>query len=371
MMTDNITWYGLYDSDELISPSLLVYPDRVIKNTELMIKMASHPKRLRPHIKTHKMAEVIEIQMNLGIYKFKCATLAEAELLAICQAEDVLLAMQPVAIQIKRFCDLIENYPRTRFSTIVDSDFSFQNIKKEASRRNIKLELWLDINNGMNRTGIEPGELAQKLYKRLSADPEIILRGLHIYDGHIHTSDPVKRQVDCDADFAPVLEMKTELETDGYPVKKMVAGGTPTFPVHEKRENVELSPGTTLLWDEGYGSAYTDLKFIPAAVLFTRIVSKPGSNLLCFDLGHKSVASEMTLPRVRFLGNHEFEQVSQSEEHLIVRCPNAGQYNIGDAFYALPVHICPTVAKYPQVMTVKDHAIKGSWRVAARDHTLN
>jgi D-serine deaminase-like pyridoxal phosphate-dependent protein len=371
MMTDKMSWFELYNSDELISPSLLVYPDRVIKNTELMIKMARHPKRLRPHIKTHKMAEVIEIQMNLGIYKFKCATLAEAELLAICEAEDVLLAMQPVAIQIKRFCDLIENYPRTRFSTLVDSDFSFQNISKEARRRNMKLELWLDINNGMNRTGIKPGKQALKLYKGLSEDPQIVLRGLHIYDGHIHTSDPVKRQMECDRDFAPVLEMKNELETEGYPVKKMVTGGTPTFPIHEKRENAELSPGTTLLWDEGYGSAYADLTFIPAAVLFTRIVSKPGSDLLCFDLGHKSVASEMTFPRVRFLGNHEFEQVSQSEEHLVVRCPNADQYQLGDAFYALPFHICPTVAKYPQVLTVKDHAITGSWRVAARDHTLN
>ena len=85
-MTDKLNWYKLEEEDALISPSLLVYPDRVIKNAEHMIKMVKNPERLRPHIKTHKMAEIIEIQMKMGIQKFKCATIAEAELLAIWKA---------------------------------------------------------------------------------------------------------------------------------------------------------------------------------------------------------------------------------------------------------------------------------------------
>jgi len=370
-MTDTLNWYELQDEDALISPSLLVYPDRVTKNAEQMIKMAKNPKRLRPHIKTHKMAEIIEIQMKMGIHKFKCATIAEAELLAMCKASDVLLAMQPVSLDIERFCKLIEKYPNTIFSTLVDNEYSLQAFKTAMSKRKVELQLWLDINNGMNRTGISPGIQAQNLYKTMADDPEVSLRGLHVYDGHIRTSDPLKRQAECDDDYAAVLDMINELELSGYFVHKTISGGTPTFPIHEKRENVELSPGTSLLWDEGYGSNFTDMKFIPAAVLFTRIVSKPGGNLLCFDLGHKSVASEMALPRVRFLGGQQFKQVSQSEEHLVVKCKNAGQYNIGDAFYAIPFHICPTVAKYPKVRVVENHKITGSWAVAARDQELN
>ncbi len=370
-MIDTLNWYELQDEDTLISPSLLVYPDRVTKNAEVMVKMAKNPERLRPHIKTHKMAEIIEIQMKMGIDKFKCATLAEAELLAICEANDVVLAMQPVSLDIERLSKLIEKYPNTIFSTLVDNEYSLQAIKTVFSKRKIKLQLWLDINNGMNRTGISPGTEAQNLYKKMADDPEVILRGLHVYDGHIHTSDPLKRQTECDNDYAAVLDMINKLEFTGYFVNKTIAGGTPTFPIHEKRENVELSPGTSLLWDEGYGSNYADMNFIPAAVLFTRIVSKPGGDLLCFDLGHKSVASEMALPRVLFLGNHKFKQVSQSEEHLVVKCMNAEQYNIGDAFYAIPIHICPTVAKYPKVGLVDNHKILGSWAVIARDQELN
>lgn len=370
-MTDTLNWYKLQDEDALISPSLLVYPDRVTKNAEHMIKMAKNPERLRPHIKTHKMVEIIEIQIKMGIHKFKCATIAEAELLATCKAKDVLLAMQPVSLDIERLCQLIEKYPNTTFSTLIDNEYSLQAFKTAFSKRNIKLQLWLDINNGMNRTGISPGIQAQNLYKTMADDPEIILRGLHVYDGHIHTSDPLKRQTECDNDYAAVLDMIDKLELTGYNVHKTIAGGTPTFPIHEKRKNVDLSPGTSLLWDEGYGSNYTDMKFIPAAVLFTRIVSKPGDDLLCFDLGHKSVASEMALPRVRFLGDHKLKQISQSEEHLVVKCKNSQEYNIGDAFYAIPIHICPTVAKYPKVRVVENHKISGSWAVAARDQELN
>ncbi len=361
-------WYELSDTKTTSSPALLVYPNRVQHNASLMLKMAGDPQRLRPHIKTHKMAEIIQLQMHLGIQKYKCATLTEAALLAQTGAPDVLLAMQPVAVHLENFIRLIENYPRTKFSTLIDNHHSLEDLKKTAQDKNLRIDLWLDINNGMNRTGIKPGKEAEGLFKSISQEPLLNLRGLHVYDGHIHAADPHEREIECDADFKPVIQLKEALESAGYKVATIIAGGTPTFPVHQKRKGVELGPGTPLLWDEGYGSSYSDLEFLPAAVLLTRIISKPGKNLICFDLGHKSVASEMPLPRVKFLGDHDFEQVSQSEEHLVVKCKKSESYLIGDTCYALPMHICPTVSKYPKALTVENHQITGSWKVAARDH---
>ncbi len=361
-------WYQLSDSSKVSSPALLVYPERVQYNAELMVRMAKDPSRLRPHIKTHKMAEIIQLQLQLGIQKFKCATLAEAELLAETAAPDVLLAMQPVSIHLKNFIHLIENYPNTKFSTLIDNQQTLVVFKETALDNNLVIDVWLDINNGMDRTGIKPGKKAEDLYKMAYKEPLLNLKGLHVYDGHIHTADPLERAIECDNDYKSVHELKTTLEMQGYPVPTIIAGGTPTFPIHKKRKDVELSPGTPLLWDEGYGSNYKDLKFLPAATLLTRIISKPGKNLLCFDLGHKSVASEMKLPRVKFLGNHDFKQVSHSEEHLVVKCKTSDSYSIGDSCYALPIHICPTVAKYPKVLTVENQKITGFWKVAARDH---
>jgi hypothetical protein len=82
-------WYEIADISSIDSPNLLVYPKRVAQNIGNMVSMVGDPTRLRPHIKTHKTAEGIHMMMDAGIRKFKCATIAEAELLGICGAVPV------------------------------------------------------------------------------------------------------------------------------------------------------------------------------------------------------------------------------------------------------------------------------------------
>ena len=360
-------WYKINNTEDVISPSLLVYPERIKKNIQMMIEIAGGVEYLRPHIKTYKIAEIIKLQMDQGINKFKCATIAEAELLAKCGVSDILLAMQPVGANVMRFFSLIEKYPKALFSTIVDNYETVEAISEHAASFKIRVSLWLDINNGMNRTGIEPGKKALELYQYIYENTNLIAKGFHVYDGHIHDFDIDERTKACNKDFEPVLKLKSDLENLGIKVKTIIAGGTPSFPIHKNRKDVEVSPGTTLLWDEGYGKAFKDLNFLHAAILFTRVVSKPKANLFCFDLGHKSVASEMALPRVKFLHEGNCEQISQNEEHLVVSCNNENEFSIGDSAYVVPVHICPTVPKYKQVLTVVDGQITGLWEVAARD----
>ena len=92
--------------------------------------------------------------------------------------------------------------------------------------------------------------------------------------------------------------------------------------------------------------------------------------MICLDLGHKALAPEMPFPRVQLLGIEACEQLSQSEEHLVLACSDTDRVEIGDIFYAIPMHICPTVAKYPRLLTVENKKITGEWKVAARDHQL-
>ncbi len=364
------TWYALRNTDELASPSLLVYPDRIRKNVLLMIEMTGNPKRLRPHIKTHKTAEIIRMQIELGIEKFKCATIAEAELLAMCGAPDVLLALQPVGANISRFGQLIRSFPATRFSTLVDCESVVAELSAMADTNDIVIPIFLDLNTGMDRTGIEPGEKAIRVYQAIWDAPGLEVNGLHNYDGHIRHPDLHERKQACDKAFDKVLSLKTEIENQQMDVPVLIAGGTPTFPIHAKREGVEASPGTTLLWDERYDSLFDDLKFHQAAILFCRIISKPKKNLLCLDLGHKAIAPEMDFPRVKLLGLEHCEQVSQSEEHLVVRCADTSSNAIGDPIFAIPMHICPTVAKYPKLMVIAGGEITGTWEVAARNYKI-
>lgn len=361
-------WYEIENTDEVPSPSLLVYPERVKKNIQTMVDMVRDVTRLRPHIKTHKSGDIIDLQLQQGIRKFKCATLTEAELLGLKGVDDVLWAYQPLGPHINTFIKLIETYPETRFSTLVDNDDSIAVISEAAEKAGIRISLYLDLNTGMNRTGTEPGDKAIALYQKISEDPNLEASGLHAYDGHIRNPDPVLRKKDCDQAFEKVTKLKSELTNMGLQVPSIVAGGSPSFPFHAKRPDVEASPGTTLLWDERYANLFEDMNFVPAAVLFTRILSKPAPEVLCLDLGHKSVAPEMDFPRVRIFGMEELKQLSQSEEHLVLASQNTEDYKIGQACYALPMHICPTVAKYPEMLTIEDGKLSGSWKVHARDH---
>ena len=363
-------WFKLENTDEIITPSLVVFPKRILHNIKLMIEIAGGTESLRPHIKTHKMSEIIKMQIDNGINKFKCATITEAELLAKSGAKDILLAIQPTGKNISRFISLIKIYPESIFSTIVDNEYSLNEINNRAKKKKISVSIWLDINNGMNRTGVEPNNEACSIFQKIASASNLNAKGLHVYDGHIRESDYSKRKQVCDNAFSHVLDLKKNIEKKGILIDKIVAGGTPTFPIHAKRENVEVSPGTSLLWDDRYGTAFEDLKFIHSAVLIGSIISKPSKDLLCINLGHKSVASEMDFPRLSFLNLKNTEQIGHSEEHLVVKCNESDKYPVGMICYSIPSHICPTVPKFSKVLTVDEGEVIGEWKVSARDNMI-
>jgi len=149
-----------------------------------------------------------------------------------------------------------------------------------------------------------------------------------------------------------------------------VAGGTPTFPIHAQRKDVECSPGTCVLWDAGYASKLPDLDFVPAALVLTRVISKPAADRLCLDLGHKAIASENPHPRVQFLNLPNAKAVMHSEEHLVIESVNASELSVGDCLYGVPWHVCPTVSLHSEAVTVRDHKAGECWRITARERHL-
>jgi len=364
-------WYTVKDTSKLTTPSLLLYSDRVRNNIEEMARIAGSPERLRPHVKTYKMGEVIKMQRTIGITKFKCATIAEAELLAKTSIRDILLAMQPVGPNIDRYFNLALAYPEISFSCLADNEYTIAKLAQKGQEKQKVMGVFIDIDNGMNRTGAPPDENVVNLYSKVSESSYLDAKGLHVYDGHLRLPDFEERRKACDEAINPVLGLKAKIMERGFTVDSIVVGGSPTFPAHAYRNDIVLSPGTVMLWDAGYGEKFPDMNFQYAAILTTRIISKPKPNQFTLDLGHKSLASEMPFPRVKFLNTNDFEQLSQSEEHLVVIVKNPERYEIGDLFYAVPVHICPTVAKYPSVSVVENGEIVDSWKVAARDHKIS
>jgi D-serine deaminase-like pyridoxal phosphate-dependent protein len=368
-------WFQIRNVEEIASPALLIYGERAEENIRRMIEMAGGAERLRPHVKTHKLGELVERQLELGIEKFKCATIAEAEMVGRSAAGqgrpcEVLLAYQPLGPNQQRLCRLIKTFPQTQFSVTVDDEGVARGMAVEAQRQGVKVEVLLDIDCGQHRTGIEANERAFELYRLITGLPGLMAGGLHAYDGHIHERDRKERALACEKAFAPVARMRERLLKAGLAVPRMVAGGTPTFPFHGARAEVECSPGTCVLWDWGYSTNFPDLDFVHAATLLTRIVSKPAANRLCLDLGHKAVASEMPHPRVYFPQLPNARAVAHNEEHLVIETDGPAVFEIGDAFYGIPWHICPTVALHADAIAVKNGRGEERWSIAARARRL-
>ncbi|MEX2580428.1 MAG: D-TA family PLP-dependent enzyme [Verrucomicrobiales bacterium] len=356
------------------SPSLLFDADRIGRNIDRLIGMVDGDcSLLRPHIKTHKCAEILDLQR--AIPRVKCATIAEAELAAREGVPDVLLAYPLVGPNVGRLFTLIEKYGDTAFSTVIDSDIGLEALEAGAET---ELAVFIDLDCGMHRTGIAPGEEALSLAQRIDRSDELKFAGVHAYDGHIHDASLEDRKSRFGAAVSQVDAFLEQLRDAGIEVPLVVSGGSPTFALHADRaENSatkwQCSPGTTLLWDAGYGEHYPDLEFEAAAFLLTRVVSRPGKNRLCVDLGHKAVSAENPIEnRVRFPDLPDVKFESQSEEHLVLSTPHAEDWPVGTSLVGLPYHVCPTVALHQHAHVIRNGKATGEkWAIAARDRELS
>lgn len=364
-------WYHIKNATELDSPALVVFPERVKRNIQTAIKMVGDVTRLRPHIKTHKSPDVSRLMIEAGITKFKCATIAEAEILGQCGAKDVLLAYQVVGPKLNRLIELIKKFPATAYSCLMDTMSAAAEQSETFSAHNLQVPVYLDLNIGMNRTGIVPGIGAIDLYKYGAGLKGITMAGLHAYDGHLRNPDIIGLTRECNEGFEPIEKIKIELEKAGYAVPNIIAGGSPSFPVHARRKSVECSPGTFIYWDKGYLDLCADQDFVPAVALVTRVISLPSPVRITVDLGHKSVSAENDISRrVYFLNAANLTPVGQSEEHLVLEVGDNHSFKIGDILYAIPYHVCPTIALYERALTVVDGSWNGEWMNSARDKKI-
>ncbi len=365
----NQDWFVIDEEDNIDSPALCIYKERVAENIRLLIRTVP-AQRLRPHVKTHKMLEISRMMMDAGIGKFKCATIAEAEMLGMAGAKDVLLAYPVVSPKTGRLIRLMKKYPDTVFSSLVDSAVAAGSLSENFIAEQLRGDVYIDLNVGMNRTGILPAG-ALTLYEAIHLLKGIRVAGLHAYDGHIQDTDPELRRKRCLEAFTGIPELKKQLELKAGRSLILIAGGSPTFLIHASQEDRECSPGTFIFWDKSYSEKLSEQPFQIAALLLCRVISISSSHLLCVDLGHKAVAAENPQPRVFFLNAPEAIPVGQSEEHLMLTVPDTRNYKVGQALYGVPWHVCPSVALYDKAMVIEKGHWLETWKVIARQRMIS
>lgn len=366
--------YALKETSEIFSPALLVYREIVDRNLRKMIDIAGDVSRLRPHCKTHKMPAVTRRELEMGITRHKCATFAEAEMLAQCGVEDIFLAYNIVGPNLQRTVAFLKAFPKVKFAVTADHPRMISALSDAVVGTGRTVQVLLDVDPGLHRTGVLPDSpAALVLYRQIVESPGLEPGGFHLYDGHNHQTDLAERTAAVMAGWNAAAALRDECVRVGWPVPRIVCGGTGSFPVFATLQDpaVELAPGTCVFHDFGYGTAFPDMDFEPAVLMLTRVISRPAPDRLTCDLGNKSVASDPPRgQRATFPDLPDAVQVLHNEEHLVLQTPDAARYQPGDELLAIPKHVCPTSALHKFAYVIDDGVVVDQWEVTARDRRL-
>jgi D-serine deaminase-like pyridoxal phosphate-dependent protein len=359
--------YHFEGEENLDSPALVYYEDLIEENIKKAVDMAGSAERMWPHVKTYKTVAMLRLLQARGITRFKSATIAEAEMCARCGASDILVSYPLVGPAIDRFIQLQRRYAASTFWAIGDNLGQLSLLGEAASAAGFNIPLLIDVNSGMNRTGVD-FEGLEDFCLKTGAIPGLALKGFHCYDGHMGISDIAEREKAVDEEMAKLISVRNELYAKGLELPVIVMGGTPTFPLHARNKGFFLSPGTIFVNDHGYDAKFKDLRFTPGAAILTRVISRPKPDLFTLDLGSKAISTDNEVRGV-ITELSEAKPVKQSEEHYVFSmegsCPP-----IGTVLYVIPTHICPTTALYPGVYVVRDRKLVNYWEIDARDRKI-
>ena len=297
--------YRLNRPDEIETPAFLVYEHLVRYNIAEVIRICGSVDRVVPHAKTHKSAEVLRLQMEAGIAAFKCATLEEAELLARNGVKEIIISF-PVLhpAKVRRFVDLAQAHPDVDLKTIVSTVEHLDAMSSAAVEAGIEVGVYVDVDTGMRRTGVQPGQEAGDFYARTADTRGLRALGVHLFDGHVlGIVDVAERQAKVDESIEHVRDVWDRAERRGLEVVDNVVGGSWSFHMFLKEPRLRVSPGTWVYWDVR-NSAMKELGFKIAGVVLGQVIDRdPEMDTVTLDVGSKAASPDLAIPdRFRVIG---------------------------------------------------------------------
>lgn len=368
--------YRIDRPDELLSPSLVLFKPLLERNLDQMIRVAGGTGRLRPHCKTHKMEQVTRLELARGITKHKAATIAEIEMLLNAGARDIVLGYNPIGPAIGRIAKLLAAFPDLQLCVTGDDPAPVAALGAAVHAVGRVVQVAVDLNTGMNRTGLEIGPAAIELYRLIVNTPGLAAGGLHCYDGHIQAPERSERDAIVRSLWDRVSVLRSEIEQRGWPIPRLICGGSSTLPVYAAMTDplIELAAGTTVLHDTGYGDRFHEPEmtgFHPATLVLTRVVSRPNATRITVDCGNKSVSPDQPMAeRVRFPDVPDGKTVMHSEEHLVLETSHRDRFAPGDVLLGVPRHICTTINMHDWVYVIDDGKLVDQWPITARRRVL-
>ncbi len=318
---------------------------------------------LRPHVKTHKCLKIAQLQIEAGARGICVAKVSEAEVFAKNGVKDILITNEIISPEkIER---LIELNSFTNTMVCVDSKKNIEDLNKTAIKKDVQLDIFVDLNVGTNRTGVEPGEPALELAKLIAKSSNLQLRGLQAYEGHLtYVKDFVEKEERTKACMKMAVETKELIEKNGISCEEITAAGSGTYMITGKYPGItEIQPGTYVFNDHHIHATVPELKI--ALTILTTVNNKPAKGMMTLDMGNKSVSTDSGDPQFKGYGR-KVKVLALSEEHCQCVYGPKLEFTIGEKIEAISAHVCPTVNLYDFLYVIQDGAVIDKWEIAAR-----
>lgn len=349
---------------QIDTPALLLDVDALQANIDRMAAyFAQRHCKLRPHFKSHKCTAIAKLQMKAGAVGITCAKLGEAEVIADAGIRDILIANQIVGpLKIAR---LVELCRRADPMVAVDSADNVKMLSKMAADARVTIRVLIEVDAGMDRCGVQPGQPALDLARLVVALPGLRFEGLQAYEGHcVDMPDLVERTKQAQAGFKLVVDTRRLIERSGLPVNIVSGGGTGTYTITGVYEGVdELQAGSYAAMDWAYGDVRPEFK--NAMSILAIVISRPRPGLVVIDVGRKGAGSEWGVPRVKDLPGCKLIG-NGSEEHFKIAVPDDSPLKVGDRVQVIPSHGCSTSNLYAEFVVHRNGAVIGRWPIEGR-----
>ncbi len=350
--------------DEVDTPALILDKAKLTRNIGKMAEfVAGGPAKLRPHAKTHKCVEIAQLQLDAGAVGITCAKVGEAEALADGGIPDILIANEIIGpLKIAR---LVELAKRCAITVAVDDPENVRQLSEAAVAAGVTLRCYVEVNVGMDRCGVEPGEPALALARQVAAAPGLLFCGLQAYEGHCRTWSRSKSVAHAPRSIcARRWRPKSTSRVAGLNVAQVSGCGTGTHTITGRLPwMTELQCGSYATMDAQY-AAVGGADYENALTVLVTVISRPHPEKAIIDAGLKAVTPEFGDPTVLVPGA---TWLDFSEEHGEIMLEGSAQtLRVGDKIELIPRHGCTTVNLYDRYHVIENEALIDVWRVAAR-----
>ena len=355
---------------EADTPALLVDLDAFERNLrQLNESLRGRRVRVRPHAKSHKCPAIALRQVELGAVGVCCQKVSEAAALVNGGVSDVLVSNEVAGRQkLERLAALAQ---QARIGVCVDHLPNVAELQRAVQEAGARLDVYVEIDVGSKRCGVEPGEPVLALARAIAASANLQFRGLHAYHGaaqHLRKAEERKAAIAAAADKVKVT--LGLLTANGIHAEIVTGAGTGSY-LLEATSGVynEIQPGSYVFMDADYGRNLGEdgqpvHEFEQSLFILATVMSHPVRERAIVDVGLKAHSVDSGMPSV--VGVPGAEYLRASDEHGVIALRGPGTLLVGQKIRLIPGHCDPTVNLYDWIVGYRGERVEAVWPISAR-----